>query len=235
MRLLAVDGGNTHVDWATKTTGGDWHGHDRVASGKPLDSLAKAAQSVDAVCACCVGGDAQRERMEQALAGCETRWIETMEAAGGVTNNYKPPESLGVDRWCALLGLRAKYCSGVAVLAGTAVTVDPLPEDGVFSGGLIVPGFGAMLRAIQKDTAIGSFDIVPADAPPVPDNTAAAATAGAMHAIAGAALSFLGENNLRQMKVVVAGGYANSLAPLLPNSQTDRNLVFDGMAVAAGI
>ena len=36
---------------------------------------------------------------------------------------------------------------------GTAVTVDCLSRDGIFIGGIILPGFGLMLKALEMGTA----------------------------------------------------------------------------------
>jgi hypothetical protein len=41
----------------------------------------------------------------------------------------------------------------LVVMVGTAVTVDALDASGHFLGGLILPGFGLMLRALEMGTA----------------------------------------------------------------------------------
>ena len=41
----------------------------------------------------------------------------------------------------------------LAVMVGTAVTVDAIDQDGRFLGGLIMPGFGLMYRALESGTA----------------------------------------------------------------------------------
>ncbi|KAI1691937.1 type III pantothenate kinase domain-containing protein [Ditylenchus destructor] len=41
----------------------------------------------------------------------------------------------------------------VVVLIGTAVTVEAIDADGKFLGGLILPGHGIMLRALESGTA----------------------------------------------------------------------------------
>jgi type III pantothenate kinase len=41
----------------------------------------------------------------------------------------------------------------LVVMVGTAVTVDALDAEGRFLGGLILPGFGMMLRALEQGTA----------------------------------------------------------------------------------
>ena len=235
MTLLAVDSGNTSVNWAVFVDG-KWQGHDRAGREDSLSALTTAARSADMACACNVGGPGQKQRIAEALTGCELQWIETMEEGGGVRNCYEPPQSLGVDRWCALLGLRRAYGSGVAILAGTAVTVDLLPPDGVFAGGLIVPGVDAMRSAVEASTALGPFargDLNLMSASPKPTGTVSAVTAGAMHAIAGAAMSYLGADVIASSKIVIAGGYSLALARMLQGAVVDPDLVFRGIEVAA--
>lgn len=69
-------------------------------------------------------------------------WAESSAAAYGVRNNYRVPKKLGSDRFVALVGARKlfpeQYC--IVVDCGTAVTVDALTNDGLFRGGVIIPG-----------------------------------------------------------------------------------------------
>jgi type III pantothenate kinase len=68
---------------------------------------------------------------------------------------YATPRSLGADRiadaiYCAAK-FRGKSCS--IIDAGTAVTVDYLARDGVFTGGTILPGIDLQLRSLHHSTA----------------------------------------------------------------------------------
>lgn len=69
-------------------------------------------------------------------------WAASEENAYGVKSKYIEPTSLGSDRFVALVGARKlfpnRYC--IVVDCGTAVTVDALASDGVFCGGVIIPG-----------------------------------------------------------------------------------------------
>ena len=53
----------------------------------------------------------------------------------------------------AALGARAAQRPVLVVMMGTAVTVDALTADGQFLGGIILPGHGIMLRALESGTA----------------------------------------------------------------------------------
>lgn len=234
MRAIVVDVGNTSVDWALWENG-SFSGHGSARSTDEFGELRKASRGVGTAVACNVNADHIKEQVSKALEDCSLSWIKSAAEAAEVTNMYDPPESLGDDRFCALLGLRAEHGSGVAVLAGTAVTVDPLSDAGVFRGGLIVPGVEAMLIGLEKRTQIKPAALPRESEPPSPRNTSAAVTAGAMHAVAGSVLSYLRSEKMEDEKIVVAGGYAKALSPMVPGSVVDRDLVFRGLVAAAGI
>ncbi len=67
---------------------------------------------------------------------------------GGLTLAYDCRQ-LGVDRYCALLGVLAQSRAPAVVIdAGTAVTVDLLAADGQHQGGYILPGLHLGLSAV---------------------------------------------------------------------------------------
>ena len=101
---------------------------------------------------------------------CEELWqlspvfIRSGNNACGIVNRYDAPETLGVDRWAALIGARRKVPSQHALLvvdAGTAVTIDYVDSSGVFSGGIIFPGIATMIGSINRSTGKISVDSVP--------------------------------------------------------------------------
>ena len=58
-----------------------------------------------------------------------------------MTNAYPQPQSLGVDRWLALIAARQLAPGWACVIdAGTALTIDALDAAGLHLGGLIIPG-----------------------------------------------------------------------------------------------
>ena len=69
-------------------------------------------------------------------------------------------------------------------MVGTAVTVDALDHTGRFLGGLILPGFGLMLRALEMGTA--GLKAPTGEAVDFPTNTSDALMSGGSDAIAGA-------------------------------------------------
>lgn len=72
----------------------------------------------------------------------------------GVKNAYMPGNTLGVDRWLAILAAY-QHCQKACVVVdcGSAVTVDLLTGEGVHLGGYIVPGLHLMRSALADGTA----------------------------------------------------------------------------------
>ncbi|MEY2342905.1 type III pantothenate kinase [Acidithiobacillus sp. IBUN Pt1247-S3] len=70
-------------------------------------------------------------------------------------NDYQPPESLGFDRRCCLLGAWKEVHNDAALVidAGTAITIDTLAA-GRFCGGRIMPGLQSQLDCLQRQTAL---------------------------------------------------------------------------------
>ena len=109
-----------------------------------------------------VAGEAARVRVEAQLARWRVtpEWLTASAAACGVTNRYARPAQLGADRWASLVAAWRRSTATdlfppacVVVNAGTAVTIDALDADGVFRGGLILPGMRLMLQALAENTA----------------------------------------------------------------------------------
>jgi type III pantothenate kinase len=72
----------------------------------------------------------------------------------------------------------------VVVMVGTAVTVEAIDASGRFLGGLILPGHGIMLRALESGTA--GLHVPTGEVREFPTNTSDALTSGGTFAIAGA-------------------------------------------------
>jgi type III pantothenate kinase len=142
---------------------------------------------------CVVAGDAVRRRAEEQLIerfDCSPRWVVASAAEAGVANGYDHPSRLGADRWVAMIGARHRMLSQgpqrpmVVVLIGTAVTVEAVDANGRFLGGLILPGHGIMLRALESGTA--GLHVPTGEVREFPTNTSDAITSGGTYAIAGA-------------------------------------------------
>ncbi len=127
------------------------------------------------------------------------------------------PVTVGVDRLLAALGAHAKSGDACVVIdAGTAVTVDFIDAWGVFQGGVIAPGLGAMLRAMHEGTSrlpLLTTPRTPAEVPsgPIGRTTREAMMLGAMRAIQGLAHRMIdqyAEVNGAYPRVIATGGDA---------------------------
>jgi type III pantothenate kinase len=159
-------------------------------------------------------------------------WLVPQDAQCGVVNSYRNPQQLGSDRWAALIGARHLVGSrpAMVVVCGTATTIDFLTGEGVFKGGVIMPGVGLMLRSLHEGTAAlpdqgGEFFSYPTQ-------TVDAIASGCQHAQAGAIERLFANERRVQPDVVciLSGGAAGAVAPRLSIPfQLHENLVIEGL------
>ena len=193
--FLAIDIGNTRLKWALYAQ--PVPGQPPVRHGavflETIDDLAEAEWAdlpePDQMLGCVVAGEAVRRRVEEQMEMWDVvpRWVVPRPAEAGVTNGYDHPARLGADRWVALVGARARVVAAtpegeappptLVVMVGTAVTVDAIDSSGRFIGGLILPGFGLMLRALEMGTA--GLKVPTGEVVDFPTNTSDALMSGA--------------------------------------------------------
>ena len=249
--FLAVDVGNTRLKWAIYESAAPRavalaHGAvfletiDQLAEGS-WQSLPRPTQMLG----CVVAGEGVKRRVAEQIEdlwGLEPRWVTSSACAGGVVNGYDHPNRLGADRWVALIGARQRALAvhslgavtpppALVVVVGTAVTVDALDSNGRFLGGLILPGFGLMLRALEMGTA--GLKAPTGEVVDFPTNPSDALMSGGAHAMAGAVermhrrlLARAGQAPL----LLMSGGAAPKLASIveLPFETVDT-LIFEGL------
>jgi type III pantothenate kinase len=245
MTFLAIDVGNTRLKWAQYAS--PQPGAVLLAQGavflETIDSLAetdwKALPPPSSMLGCVVAGEGVKRRVEEQLEiwDLEPRWVVSSREACGVSNGYDHPNRLGVDRWVAMIGARHRVLAqggprpALVVMVGTAVTVDALDAQGHFLGGLILPGFGLMLRALEMGTA--GLKAPTGEAVDFPTNTSDALMSGGADALAGAVERMYGKLRARtgqEPALIMSGGAAVKLAPItnLPFETVDT-LIFDGL------
>ena len=245
MTFLALDVGNTRLKWAQ---------YDSVAAGaKPLahgavfleniDKLAEEEWRVIAapskILGCIVAGDAIKRRVAEQIELWDVapRWVVSSPQEAGLTNGYDHPARLGADRWVAMIGARHrllrrginKPCS--VVMVGTAVTVEAIDATGKFLGGIILPGHGIMLRALESGTA--GLHVPTGEVCDFPTNTSDALTSGGTFAIAGAVQRMV-ENLTAHCgeapECIMTGGAGWKMAPSMSvKVELVESLIFDGL------
>lgn len=198
MTFMAIDVGNTRLKWALYDHAAP--GAHVIAHGaqflEHIDQLGETDWAElpvpDRMLGCVVAGAAVMRRVEEQLDIWDVapQWVVPSEREGGVINGYDHPARLGADRWVAMIGAhrrllaRGDHRPCIVVMVGTAVTVEALDAEGHFLGGIIMPGHGIMLRALESGTA--GLHVPTGDVVPFPTNTSDALTSGGTFAIAGA-------------------------------------------------
>ena len=245
MTCLALDVGNTRLKWA-------FYDHPRpgaqlLAHGAEfLEHIEKLADGPWSrlpqprwLLGCVVAGDAVRRRVELQLDPWDVnpQWVVPSPSEAGVTNGYDHPGRLGADRWVAMIGARQRVLASgparpcVVVMVGTAVTVEALDTSGRFLGGIILPGHGIMLRALESGTA--GLHVPTGEVCDFPTNTSDALTTGGTFAIAGAVQRMV--DNLRRHTgeepvCLMTGGAGWKMAPSMSNPvELVESLIFDGL------
>jgi type III pantothenate kinase len=216
-RRLLLDAGNTRLKWA-EVEAGQW----RAQGSMPYSDLSELAGLLEGVAACYIASVAQAQHDNQLHAllapfAITTKWLAAEARFLDVRNSYTNPPQLGVDRWMGLIAARQRTrMPALVVSAGTAMTVDALSAEGVFLGGLIVPGFGLMQQALRQGTA-GVAEVA-GNWQAFPRVTADAVQSGIVAALCGAIQlqhACLAETAGATPHCLLTGGDADKLLPHL--------------------
>ena len=198
MTILALDVGNTRLKWAlyaAPAPGAQLLGQGAVFL-ENIDKLAEGDWGEIAppskILGCIVAGDAIKRRVVEQLELWDVtpNWVISSPQEAGLSNGYDHPARLGSDRWVAMIGAHHRLLARgirkpcLVVMVGTAVTVEAIDASGRFLGGIILPGHGIMLRALESGTA--GLHVPTGEVCDFPTNTSDALTSGGTFAIAGA-------------------------------------------------
>jgi type III pantothenate kinase len=235
MKILAIDAGNSRVKWGL-CDGEGWvtQGWVPTSEAARLEGVCGRLPRPDTVLAANVAG-ASVGAVLDAVARQLGRPLDVVRSRGeqcGVRSSYDDPEQLGPDRWAALIGAWHLFRGpAVVVNAGTTLTADALSREGVFLGGVIVPGATLMRDSLAHSTAglralAGRYVFFPA-------STADAITSGTVNALAGTIERmhrFLTQADGADALVVLSGGAATPIEPALNvRVEVVDNLVLEGI------
>lgn len=244
--MLLVDAGNSTVKWALCKPG-EFHGSDRFSHrGRDITGLlTRYWASLKPPSGVFVANVAGKRLGEDLTAWTQQQWLQTPEFIGatgeacGVRNAYPAPETLGVDRWAALIAAH-HHVRGAACIVdcGTAITLDLLMADGQHQGGLILPGIEMLKRALREDTAgVRPSEEVQAAAG-IASSTGNAVHGGALYMVVAAIdriISDLADTRRQPFETVITGGDAETILTLLAHpAHYDPALVLKGLAILAG-
>ena len=249
-RALLFDVGNTRLKWGLLENGrirrtGDIT-HSKIHDRGFASLTTRLPRRVDRVLASNVAGASFATRLSGVIGihcGCDVHFAHCEKKAFGLTNSYKQPRRMGVDRWVAMIGARSEIRGALCIVdAGTAVTIDAVDKSGNHLGGQIIPGLALMRGALSS----GASDITAAKrVPRVPgpgmaafaSSTDAAIQSGAVNAVCGAidrAAKALRSSGYRA-KIVLTGGDASRILKQLGDKVLHRpNLVLQGLAFMVG-
>ena len=251
--LLLIDSGNTRIKWAVVDarapvhtfvdgTTPNWHASGVVAPDE-LAHVTKAWKALAisrAVIANVAGTDRQHQLARYLQQDCalpveQIGWFVSVAQAAGVRNGYRVPSQLGCDRFASLIGARALFPDQrlLVVTCGTATTIDALDRDGVFTGGLILPGLGLMATALAQQTAqLPQIDEAFVAPTLFADHTDAAIRSGCLTAQAGAITVAL--TTFQGARCILSGGAARFVTTALtPPHHLIDNLVLRGLQAAS--
>jgi type III pantothenate kinase len=238
---LIFDLGNSRCKWAQadaglKPGGAFTYGQDFARELENHFSALARPERVVAVSVAAAGHLQILARWVQHRWGLELEPIVTRATQLGVTNTYKDPASLGADRWAALVAARARLTDAVCVVdCGTALTIDALDRNGVYRGGVILPGL-ALMRDILLRTK-GVREVLGDAGSPLARSTADGVAAGTLFGLAGAIDRILVEQATLlgdTPQTLITGGDAQALLALLRHAvQHTPDLVLEGVACIA--
>lgn len=251
--IFTIDAGNTRTKWALFDDAGEVVWQDACLNADVASAIfLPDGQTASSTIIANVAGKDHAEKIAAQLQKFhihQPHWAKASAEACGLKNSYAQPETLGIDRWAAVVAawhLIQAPC--VVVNAGTAVTIDaiyPMSAHnlgyGEFKGGLILPGLRLMQQSLGQATAQLP---IPDEALTVPSsvarqqifaqNTADAMFFGALHAIAGAIT--LMSHTLNAMfrtwpNVVMSGGDARTILKNMTADVTRQTIIVDNLVL----
>ena len=246
MSALLLDVGNTRLKWGVLDDGNirrTGHISQQKLREQGLTALTtKLPRQVDAVYASNVAGNSFATRLSGVIGmhcNVDVHFARSEKRGWGVTNGYRQPRRLGVDRWVAMIGAWAEMESACLIVdVGTAVTLDALDDEGVHLGGQIIPGVETMLDALSTSTS--DIPLVKAAAKQSASdlgmfgrNTASAVREGTQNAVVGAierAIDTLRANDYEPYMILTGGGASRILGALDEAALHRPNLVLHGLA-----
>ena len=156
---LLLDLGNSRLKWALERDGELTVGEPIVHEPEGLGDLTPLLDAAHGVTSAFTSATALTltAALQDALTarlGCTMQVFVSPKEALGIRSAYDQPQTLGTDRFLAMVGART-HVSGAFLVgdAGTALTLDLVDSGGQHLGGLIAPGPVLMREALHRGTA----------------------------------------------------------------------------------
>ncbi|UKT63295.1 type III pantothenate kinase [Pedobacter mucosus] len=158
----------------------------------------------------------------------------------GVHNKYKTPDTLGLDRWAAVLGAYKLFPGNACLIidAGTCITYDLININGDYFGGSISPGIEMRFKAVNEFTnRLPLVNWSGNDEIPAGTDTQSAIKSGVLQGTINEIEGFIAINNKQEstLKVIITGGDAKFLYKQLQNSIFAPQIIYDPYLVLKGL
>ena len=185
----------------------------------------------------------------QASFQCPVQRIATSQSAFGVSCGYDEPDTLGDDRWVAMLAAYQKTVQQglkkpvLVIDCGTVITADVINSDGQHLGGWLLPNTELLKSSLQQKSDRVSRAIQQSTTTKMEASVKVAPGCSTLACIEhGGRLASIGfiEKCIAQAKNItnaellcfLTGGGAKELQPLLSNEiKYSPELIFDGLAL----
>lgn len=164
----------------------------------------------------------------------------TSTLSSSIDNQYKTPQTLGLDRLAAIIAAQALYpeTNCLAIDAGTCITYDFVDSKRKYSGGVIAPGIRMRLKSMNAFTErlpLVEFDeeFNEAIGHDTRESLLAGALKGSVHEMHGFINDYF--TKWQDLRVLMCGGDANFFVRQLKNSifariiKPEPNLVLIGL------
>ncbi len=164
-----------------------------------------------------------REEWQQKLAEIIPVIYFNAKMTGRLTNHYRTPETLGLDRLAAVIGANCLFPGKDSVIidAGTCITYDWVDAGGNYYGGSISPGLNMRYKALNSYTAgLPLLDADQAFAGSFGNDTTTAIRSGVQNGIKYELMGFINSYKKEgsDMNIVLSGGDSIFFDTLLKNS-----------------
>ena len=134
-----------------------------------------------------------------------------------IQNRYRNPRQVGQDRLVNAYSARVQYgAPAIIVDFGTAITVDLVSRKGEYLGGMIAPGMGISLEALNEKTALLPRVRLHPPSSLLGKDTAESILSGAFHGFASLCdglISKLRKKYGARIKAIATGGHSYVIAP----------------------
>jgi type III pantothenate kinase len=165
----------------------------------------------------------EKDNWQAALAKKVALTVFNREMTKGITNHYLTPETLGLDRLAAVVGVNYLYPgkNSLVISGGTAITYDWVDAGGNYFGGSISPGLNMRYKALNNYTA--GLPLIEADEAftgNYGNSTAAAIRSGVQNGIKYELTGFINsyKKDGQELNIVLSGGDSIFFDTLLKNS-----------------